>query len=373
MKTQILKIDISKPDLKKVKKAAELIDNGELVAFPTETVYGIACRVRNDSLAKLNELKNRAADKYYTLHIASKSEVEKYVPSISLKAQKLIKSAWPGPLTIVFVLTTFDINTQKKLLEKQVFENLYQNSSIGIRCPDNPIATMLLKETNSPVVAPSANISGKPPAADAEQVISNFSGRIAMLIDGGTCKYKKCSTVVKIEKQKFQILREGVYSKADIEKLSQVKFLFVCTGNSCRSPMAAGLFSKYLAEKLQCNLDQLEKIGYKVSSAGTMGVSGMSASTEAINACKAKSVDIEQHRSNALSQKAIEESDFIFVMCRTHSEQVISLVPKAVKKCRLLAKKTEIADPIGQSQEIYNNCADVIEKAVKERISELNI
>jgi len=373
MKTQILKIDISEPDLEKVKKAAELIDSGELVAFPTETVYGIACRVRNDSLAKLNELKNRTSDKYYSLHIGDKKKIEKYVPSISIKAQKLIKSAWPGPLTIVFVLAPFDIDTQKNLLEKEVFENLYKDNSIGIRCPDNPIAAMLLKETNSPVVAPSANIAGQSPAADAEQVISNFSGRIAMLIDGGTCKYKKCSTVVKIEKQKFQILREGVYSKADIEKLSQVKFLFVCTGNSCRSPMAAALFRKYLAEKLQCNLDQLEKMGYKISSAGTVGINGMSASTEAINACKAKGADIAQHRSNALSQKAIEESDFIFVMCRMHSERVIALVPKAVKKCYLLTKKTEIADPIGQSQETYNNCADIIEKAVKERISELNL
>ncbi len=373
METQILKINASEPDLGKVKKAAELIDNGELVAFPTETVYGIACGVRNDSLAKLNELKNRTSDKFYTLHIASKKEVEKYVPTISLKAQKLIKSAWPGPLTIVFELSAFDIDTQKNLLEKEVFENLYKDNSIGIRCPDNPIASMLLNETNSPVVAPSANITGQSPPADAQQVLSNLSGRIAMLIDGGTCEYKKCSTVVKIGKQKFQILREGVYSQADIENLLQVKFLFVCTGNSCRSPMAAGIFGKHLAEKLQCDLDQLEEMGYKISSAGTMGINGMSASTEAVNACKAKGVDIEQHRSNTLSQKAIEESDFIFVMSRIHSEQVIALVPKAVKKCRLLAKKTEIADPIGQSQETYNNCADIIEKAVKERISELNI
>lgn len=373
MKTHILKIDANTPDSAKIKKAAESIDSGKLVAFPTETVYGIACRVKNDSLAELNKLKDRTPNKYYTLHSGRVNDVKKYVPSISIKAQKLIKIAWPGPITVVFKLEPDDINRQKNLLEKEIFENLYKDNSIGIRLPDNPIASLLLKETNNPVVAPSANITGQPPAVNAQQVLSNFSGRIPLLIDGGTCKYKKCSTVVKIEKQKFQILREGPYSKADIEKMSDIKFLFVCTGNSCRSPMATGLFRKYLAEKLQCNVDLLEKMGYKINSAGTIDINGIPASAEAIMACKSKGVDITQHKSKALSRQGIEESDFIFVMSRMHREQVIALVPEAADKCFLLAKNKEIADPIGRGQKTYNDCAEVIEKAVKERISELKI
>ncbi len=104
METRVLKVDAGDVDLEHIREAAELIEAGGLVAFPTETVYGIACRVESESLARLDNLKGRTADKYYTLHIAHKDDVNKYVPGIGLRAQKLVNNAWPGPLTIVFAL-----------------------------------------------------------------------------------------------------------------------------------------------------------------------------------------------------------------------------------------------------------------------------
>ena len=270
MQTKIIKLDSTNIDLSKIKEAALLVDNGGLVAFPTETVYGIACRVRTDSLSKLNDIKGRDPSKYYTLHIGQKKEVTKYVPTINLRAKKLIKNIWPGPLTLVFDLDFSDINKQRNIIEKELFKNLYKHNSIGLRCPDNPIATMLLQETINPVIAPSANIAGQPPAVDAKQVLDQLSGKIEMLIDAGVCKYKKSSAVVKIGKMSIEILRLGIYSQAQLDAMSSVKFLFVCTGNTCRSPMAEGIFRKYLAEKLQCKVDQLEQLGYKICSGGVM-------------------------------------------------------------------------------------------------------
>ncbi|MHC4534739.1 MAG: L-threonylcarbamoyladenylate synthase, partial [Planctomycetota bacterium] len=252
MQTKIIKLDSTNVDLSKIKEAALLVDNGGLVAFPTETVYGIACRARTDSLAKLNDIKGRDPSKYYTLHIGKKDEVTKYVPNINLRAKKLIKNIWPGPLTLVFELDCKDINKQQNMLEKELFKNLYKNNSIGIRCPDNKIAARLLQETINPVIAPSANIAGQPPAIDARQALAQLSGKIEMLIDAGTCKYKQSSAVVKIGKMSIDILRLGIYSQTQLDAMSTVKFLFVCTGNTCRSPMAEGIFRKYLAEKLQC-------------------------------------------------------------------------------------------------------------------------
>ncbi len=373
MQTKVVKLDVTKIDPAKIKEAANLVDTGKLVAFPTETVYGIACRVKADSLARLDNLKGRTAGKHYTLHIGEKGGVNKYVPTIGLNAQKLIRNAWPGPLTIVFELDDKDIEKQRENLESDVFESLYKEDSIGIRCPESTIAAMLLRQTSNPVVAPSANITGKTPAADAAEVLAQFAGKIELLLDAGPCKYKESSTVVKIGKAGLEILRPGVCSQEELETFSTIKFLFVCTGNTCRSPMAEGIFRKYLAEKLQCGVDNLGRIGYKVGSAGIIGTAGFPATAEAVTACAVRGVDIGAHRNTGLSREFIEESDFIFAMEQLHWDRIVALEPKAAGRCLLLAGTKGVPDPIGHSQEFYNSCAELIEGAVRKRIGELVI
>jgi protein-tyrosine phosphatase len=371
VETKVIKLDINNIDGVAIQEAAAIIDAGGLVAFPTETVYGIGCRVSNETLVRLDRLKGRPADKYYTLHIANPSDVFRYVPTLGLQAKKLVKNAWPGPLTIVFELDSGDIEQQKARLTPEVFDNLYRDSSIGIRCPDNHIASMLLALTKSAVVAPSANVSNQAPAVEANQVVKQFAGRLEMVLDGGHCKYKTSSTVVKMSKTGLSILRQGVYSEPQLLEMSQVTVLFVCTGNSCRSPMAEGLFKKYLAEKLYCPLDRLEEKGYIVTSAGTLGMAGFPASSEAVRTCAAKGVDISGHRSRALSGHLIEQSDIVFALARVHRDAVVEISHEAAGKCLLLAEDADIPDPIGQSQATYDSCAERIDGAVRKRISGL--
>ncbi len=373
MKTKVVKLDITKIDSGAIQKAAGLIDAGKLVAFPTETVYGLACRVQTDSLSRLDELKTRHREKYYTLHIGDKNDVRKYVPRVGLKGQKLIENGWPGPLTIVFELDDNDMDRQQDALAGEVFGNLYKDNSIGIRCPDNPVAALLLQSARSAVVAPSANTTAQEPSVNAEQVLGQLEGQIELLLDGGACKYKQSSTVVKINTAGLEILRPGVYSQSQLQAMTQVKFLFVCTGNTCRSPMAEGIFKKYLAEKLGCKVDRLDEKGYKVSSAGTMGIIDSPATIEAITACAAKGFDIQSHKSSALSEKVIKDSDFIFAMTQAHRQWVLATDGEAANKCVLLAESEEVPDPIGQSQHVYNECAGMIEKAIRRKISELEI
>ena len=371
METQVIKIDAANIDAAAIKEAAKILDAGGLVAFPTETVYGIGCRADSDSLAKLDQLKGRPADKYYTLHIAKPSDCLRYVPAMGLRAKKLVKNAWPGPLTIVFGLDESDIERQKAKLPQEVFSNLYRDGSIGIRCPDNPIASMLLSQTTSSVVAPSANVSGRAPAVEAGQVVEQFGGRLEMVLDGGVCKYGKNSTVVRIGKAGLEVLRQGVYTDAQVLEMAKVTILFVCTGNSCRSPMAEGLFKKYLAEKLDCTIDRLVEKGYIITSTGTLGMVGFPASAGAIRACAAKGVDVSNHRSRALTGLLIEQSDVVFVMAQGHRNAVMDINPESANKCLLLAEDGDIEDPIGQSQDFYDACAGRIDGAVKKRISEL--
>lgn len=370
MITKVLRIDGSEGDADRIQEAAEVLRKGGLVAFPTETVYGIACRIESESLARLGAVKGRTANKRYTLHIGDIEQCLRYVPKIGLRLDKLIRRAWPGPLTLVFELGPIELTKQKNTVDPDVFDTLYRNGSIGIRYPDHPAASMLLRLADVPVVAPSANLTGQEPATNADEVLAQLQDRIDLVLDAGPCRYSQSSTVARVGSAGVEVLREGVYSKADVEAMAKVTFLFVCTGNTCRSAMAEGLLRAALAKNLGCSVDDLEDMGYKVISAGTMDLSGAPASEGAQTACRLKGVNIGSHASQALTETLVEQSDFIFCMTLMHGQYISRLCPGAEEKCSLLAKDMEVPDPVGQPQDCFNRCADIIEAAIKTRLSE---
>lgn len=377
MNTEIIRIDPSNIEMDKVQSAAKVIDNGGLVVFPTETVYGIACRADSDSFAKLDEAKNRPGDKRYSLHIATPDSIADYIPRLSFRACKLIENCWPGPVTIVFELSHADLAEQKKRLGEELFDLLYQGGNLGVRCPDNPLAIALLSACNSPVVAPSANLSGQQPALTADQALAQLDGRVDMVIgpidESDACKYRLSSTVVKISSGNISVLREGAVEIEEVEQMSSMRILFVCTGNTCRSPMAEYFCKKYIAEKLECNVDELEKKGYKVSSAGVYGMDGMPASNEVVDICKQKGIDASRHKSRLLTAEMVEDSDIIFAMTRGHAHGILSMSPDAESKCFLLDGGNDIPDPIGGGIDVYSSCACIIERAIDNRLCEMII
>ncbi|MGD0785462.1 MAG: L-threonylcarbamoyladenylate synthase [Sedimentisphaerales bacterium] len=378
METVVYKITDPVKDIEILKKAADCVDSGGLVVFPTETVYGIACKADKKSLQRLDEVKKRDAEKRYTLHIGDKNKLQDFVPAgttLTGPAKKLVKNAWPGPLTIVFEIQREELGK----LPPETIEILYKDNTIGIRCPGNNIAREFLNLCKYPVVAPSANTAGKEPATNAQDAIEQLDGLVDMVLDGGACKYKKSSSVVKISPTgwpatsgvEWEVLREGVFSKRQIQKMLTINILFVCTGNTCRSPMAEGFAKKALAEKLGCKVDQLGQMGYKVSSAGISAMNGIGATDYAIKVCDSRNIDISNHKSRNITAEMIKDADYIFAMSEGQKSDIIQLSPDGRQKCMLLDENKNINDPIGGDFETYKMCGQIIEKAVIKRISEL--
>jgi len=190
LKTAVIKISASRPETSKIKKAAAILRKGGLVAFPTETVYGLGANALDkEALKKVYEIKKRPKNKPLTVHISGIGQLKKIVGAVPPEAVKLIDRYWPGPLTIILK----DARGKK----------------IGFRMPDNKIAFRLIEEAGVPVVAPSANISGNKPPASAKEVLRDLDGKIDIVIDGGKTKIGIESTVVDMTGKTPKVLREG--------------------------------------------------------------------------------------------------------------------------------------------------------------------
>ncbi len=357
MKTEILKI-CTPDDTQSVQKIAKLLDAGSLVALPTETVYGIGCKVGKQPFDRLNEVKGRPLDKRYTLHIGSRDQLKKYISSMSSKARKLVQHAFPGPVTIVFELNDESLSQVKQNLPKKVFKMLYSDGTLGVRYPACPVVCAILAKAESPVVAPSANPAGLAPATTAKEVLDYFDGKIECIVEipDFEADFKQSSTVVKMGKRDIQVLREGAVSAHRIREWTTIRILFVCTGNTCRSPMAAGFCRKYFSDNLSCQVDELEHFGYIINSAGVAACEGIPASRHAIEVCRTEKIDLSSHRSRQLTLEDIEQSDMIFTMSRGHWDDVVQSLPSASGKCFMLDETSDILDPIGSDIGIYQDC-----------------
>lgn len=198
-----------------VLKAISLLNQGEVVAVPTETVYGLAAHFQKKSaIEKIFALKKRPKDNPFIVHIADFGQLDFLVKKIPEEFEKL-KTFWPGPLTVVF-------DAKTELIPNIVRAGL---KTVAIRMPDHKQTLKVIARTG-PVVASSANFSGKPPAICAEQVETNF-GKGFPVLDGGVCERGVASTVIRLKEKSWECLREGAISiKALAQILGPHFFLF---------------------------------------------------------------------------------------------------------------------------------------------------
>ena len=205
MRTEVIKIDPENIDQEKIEQAAEIIRKGGIVAFPTETVYGIAADFSNpQAMKRLRDVKKRAEDKPFSILISQIGLISNYTSTTDPKLFKLIDACWPGPLTVV-------VPAQE------------EGKTIGVRMPDHPIALRLVQDSQCTIAAPSANIEGNDPPSTCAEALRDLDGLVDIAVDGGPSRIGAGSSVIDMTKEHPEVLRGGAITQQDVERITNKK------------------------------------------------------------------------------------------------------------------------------------------------------
>jgi tRNA threonylcarbamoyl adenosine modification protein (Sua5/YciO/YrdC/YwlC family) len=356
-----------------VHQAVQALAEGRLVAFPTETVYGLAASALDEeAVARLIEVKGRRDGHPLSLAIRSADEAWDYIPDLSPLAQRLARRCWPGPITLVLDATHPE--SLLRHLPPRVRQAVSPAETVGLRVPGHMVVLDVLRMLVGPLALSSANRSGEPEATNAAEVIEKLGDDVALVLDDGDCRFGQPSSVVRIQGNRYEILRTGVVPERTLQRLSSMMVLFVCTGNTCRSPMAEALCTHMLAERLGSDVDALEDHGVIVMSAGISAMMGGQAAAEAVQAISEMGLDLSDHETQPLTEPLIRHADVIYAMTRSHREAIVAQWPDAAARVRLLAPdNSDISDPIGGPLERYRSCAAQLKHHLSVRLDELDI
>ncbi|MDR0869267.1 MAG: threonylcarbamoyl-AMP synthase [Planctomycetaceae bacterium] len=367
-------INLQSPDVSieaGLNSAVDVLRSGQIAVLPTETVYGLAVRAADEeAVRRLIQIKGRAPGNPFALAFSGLMPITDYATDMSTLANRLARRCLPGPISLVLDVSPRD--SSYHLLPKFVRHHTSRNSMVSFRVPNHPFTQSILTELDEPVILTSANRTGQGDPITPQEIISELGADIDLLVSDGVLPFVCPSTVVKIDDNEYTVLREGVVKAATIARLTAQMFLFVCTGNTCRSPMAELLCEQLLTERLNCTPETLEEKGFVVLSAGIAAGYENPASIQAAEVMRRYGLDLTHHRSQLLNETHIRFADHIFTMTRTHREAILSLWPDSDTRLNVLRiDGGDIADPFGSSESVYYDCARQLETEIKKRLDEI--
>lgn len=343
MNPTVVKFNPADPNFRLIRDVAQQARSGKVVGFPTETVYGIGAPAsRTEAVERLYAIKGRDKSKPFAYHIGDWDQLIYLKITRTPAFRYLSKRFWPGPVTLI-------AKTER-------------GEKIGIRFPRNLPAATLIVSSGEPFVATSANLSGEASPRTAEEVLKSIGSKIDYLIDAGPCELGKDSTVVDTTTEVPTILREGAEAdniRAAIDdvkagKIPRKKIEIICTGNSCRSPMAWGFLLSELKRK---HLDK----EIEVTTSGILARDGGMATPEAVLVMKNREIDISSHRSRSCRREELLDADLVLAMSKEHYDFLVGLVPGIKDKIKVL----DVKDPIGQGIPMYEEAVSDIERKLK--------
>jgi protein-tyrosine-phosphatase/tRNA A37 threonylcarbamoyladenosine synthetase subunit TsaC/SUA5/YrdC len=369
-------------------RAAALVKEGKLVVVPTETVYGIAVNLASEAARQAARVvKTRAAEGAapghfapWVIHVAQPEDLLGWVPGISALGRRLVTKSLPGPVAFEIKLDGAEKRARERL--GAAADEALHDGFLTLRCPEFSATQEMLAQVPAPVAIIGAGTRTQPavielgelPAALGTEV--GGGGEIRGAMDGGAARYRRSSTLVRLEGERHTVVRAGVIDERIIDRMADLTILFVCSGNTCRSPMAAALAARQIADRLKIPPGELPLRHIVVQSAGLHASRGNRATAEAVEAVKGLGGDLATH----LSQSALADggallrrADVIYTMTGAHRDDLLHLFPWVGRKVARLDPEGDIDDPIGGPQAVYQRVARRLAAVIPERLKELGL
>jgi protein-tyrosine phosphatase len=348
-------LDWQQADPRQVFRAAvQHLGEGRLVAFPTETDYVVAASALHaDAVARLAPVGD--SGRPLALALRSAGEALDWAPGMSALARRLARRCWPGPVILLLEQGVPDGLASR--LPEAVRRQLCTAGQLALTVPGHDAILNTLQLLPAPLVTRAARRDGQATTSAAD-VVQTHGESLALVIDDGPGPLGQAETVVQVNGDRWNVRSEGAVPASLLEQLSSCTIVFVCTGNTCRSPLAEALGKKQLADRLGCGVDELSQRGYLVCSAGLAAMRGGGAAAEAVEAARAFGADLSGHRSQPLTAELLRQADHVIAMTHSHLRALEGPCAQlGLSPCLLSRRGDDIADPVGEEQEVYHACA----------------
>ena len=358
-----------------VHRAVQALAEGRAVAFPTETDYVVAVNSRHvEAVERLGCLAaERPGEPRLSLALKSADEALDWAPCLSPLGQRLSRRCWPGPVTIIVDDDHPDSLVNR--LPPGVRKLIVGSGKLRLRVPGHPMLADCMRMLAGPVVLAEPGGLEDSAAVTAEQVVARCEAAgaaVSLVIDDGRARYAQPASTIAVNDSGFRMVHPGIVSEETLRRLSSLMVLFVCTGNTCRSPMAETLFRELVAERFNCKADEIERHGVVVASAGIAAWGGGKASTGALEAMREQGADLSGHESQPLTENLARQADVIWTMTASHRANILAQFPESGGRVAMLSPdRHDVIDPIGGTLATYRKCAEQIREHLTNRLDTL--
>jgi protein-tyrosine phosphatase len=351
-------------------QAVQVLAAGGLVAFPTDTCYvAAAFALAPEAVRRLAALAPAVAEAAWQLAVTGVGPALDWVPDMPALGQRLARRLWPGPLTLSFALP--NSTSLFRRLPEPVVAGLGAGGRLALRAPCHEAILQVLQLLPGPLVFRSLYRGDGAEVISPTEITPEVANVFEMLVGDDTTYFARPASVVEMNADGWALTRPGVVTEEDVRRLSACQIVFVCTGNTCRSPLAEALCKKMLADQLACAADELPSRGYVIQSAGLSALPGHEASPEAVEIAREYGADLSGHRSQPLTGELLLQADHVLAMTAGHLEALTPHGLAMLEPPRLLSCEGEdVTDPIGAEPEVYRECARQIVQHLQRRLPE---